>query len=182
MTWKPRHTALAVLSIALVLLVGLVAELNFDLAAFGALFDRRISFFYEGGLGMYPTAIAGFLLLASACLLAFRPERRLVPLVVSLALLTLGTGVFATSVGLLHCFHYVAKAPTQQMTEFWPLGPGGALIEGVAQASHCFVLAMSCIAGALAATSIAAWRASRMQRTTWPRSDRDADADLRAAG
>ena len=130
-TWKPKLTALAVLTIALLLLVGLVAELTADLSTFGAVFDRKISFFHEGGLGMYPTAFAGFLLLASACLLAFRPERRLVPLVVSLALFTLFTGVFATSVGLLHSLHYVAKAPTQQMTESWRLGPGGALIEGV---------------------------------------------------
>jgi hypothetical protein len=182
MTWKPIHTALTVLTIALLALVGLIAELTSDLSAFGALFQRRISFFHEGGAGMYPTAFAGFLLLASACLLAFRPERRFVPLVVSLGLFTLCTGVFATSVGLLHCFHYVAKAPTQQMTEAWPLGPAGAVIEGIAQASHCVVLALSCIVGALAATSVAAWRASRIQRTAQLRGDRDADADLRAAG
>jgi hypothetical protein len=46
------------------------------------------NFFTAGGYGMYPISIDGFFLLASTLLLVLRPERRLIPLVISLGLLT----------------------------------------------------------------------------------------------
>jgi hypothetical protein len=110
------------------------------------------NFFTAGGLGMYPISVDGFLLLASALLLALRPERRFVPLVVSLALLTLGAGVLGTLVGIVSTLHYVATTPTGQVQ---------TLIMGAAEASHCLVLALLVIMAALALTAIAAWRASR---------------------
>ena len=110
------------------------------------------NFFTVGGLGMYPISVDGFLLLASALLLALRPERRFVPLVVSLALLTLGAGVLGTLVGIVSTLHYVATTPTGQVQ---------TLIMGAAEASHCLVLALLVILAALALTAIAAWRASR---------------------
>jgi hypothetical protein len=110
------------------------------------------NFFTDGGLGMYPISVHGFFLLASALLLALRPERRFVPLVVSLALLTLGSGVLGTLVGIVTTLHYTARTPTGQVQ---------ALIMGVAEASHCLVLALLVVMAALVLTSIAAWRASR---------------------
>jgi hypothetical protein len=110
------------------------------------------NFFTAGGLGMYPISVDGFLLLASALLLALRPERRFVPLVVSLALLTLGAGVLGTLVGIVSTLHYVATTPTGQVQ---------TLIMGAAEASHCLVLALLVVLAALALTAIAAWRASR---------------------
>ena len=110
------------------------------------------NFFTVGGLGMYPISVDGFLLLASALLLALRPERRFVPLVVSLALLTLCAGVLGTLVGIVSTLHYVATTSTGQVQ---------TLIMGAAEASHCLVLALLVISAALALTAIAAWRASR---------------------
>lgn len=110
------------------------------------------NFFTDGGLGMYPISVDGFLLLASALLLALRPERRFVPLVVSLTLLTLGSGVLGTVVGIVTTLHYAARTPTGQVQ---------TLVMGAAEASHCLVLALLVVMAALALTSIAAWRASR---------------------
>ena len=81
------------------------------------------NFFTVGGLGMYPISVHGFLLLASALLLALRPERRFVPLVVSLALLTLGSGVLGTLVGIVTTFHYVARTPAGQVQWVSPRRP-----------------------------------------------------------
>lgn len=113
------------------------------------------NFFTAGGYGMYPISLDGFLLLAATLLLVFRPERRLVPLVISLALLTLASGVLGTAVGIVTTLHYVARTPTGQLQ---------ALVMGAAEASHCLVLALLLIAAALGLTSIAAWRVSRAVR------------------
>ncbi len=112
------------------------------------------NFFTLGGLGMYPISVDGVLLLASALLLALRPERRLVPLVVTLALLTLGSGLLGTLVGIISTLHYVATLPT---------GHVQTLIMGVAEASHCLVLALLVVTAALGLSAIAAWRASRIR-------------------
>ena len=42
------------------------------------------TFFRDGGFGMYPTALFGFLLVASGVLCLLRPERRFVLLALSL--------------------------------------------------------------------------------------------------
>lgn len=109
-------------------------------------------FFTAGGLGMYAISVEGFLLLAAALLLALRPERRFVPLVVSLGLLTLAGGALGSLVGIVSTLHYVARTPTNQVQ---------TLVMGAAEASHCLVLALLIIGAALTLTSIAAWRTSR---------------------
>ena len=75
------------------------------------------NFFREGGFGMYPTMIAGFLLVASGVLLALRPERRLVPLVVCLGVFTLSSGTLSTAVGIIKSFHYLGQvSPADRLT------------------------------------------------------------------
>ncbi len=64
--------------------------------------------FYEvGGWGMYPTTFFGFLLLLSACIYMFRPERRFLPVVVTTGILTFSAGLVATFSGLKIGFTYV---------------------------------------------------------------------------
>ena len=111
------------------------------------------NFFVDGGLGMYPIAFDGFLLLAAALLLALRPERRFVTLVVSLGLLTLGAGVLATTVGFVTVCNYVARIPPDRVVEIAFMGVGEAL--------HCLVFALLIIEAALFLMAIAAWRAAR---------------------
>jgi hypothetical protein len=114
------------------------------------------NFFKAGGLGMFPTSISGFLLLASALLLAMRPERRYVVLVISLGLMTLGSGVLSTLVGVVSTLHYTARIPPGRQIEI--------AVMGTAEASHCLVLALLVIQAALWFSAIAAWRASRIRR------------------
>ena len=67
------------------------------------------TFFRDGGWGMYPTTLFGFLLVASGVLCLLRPERRFVPLVLCLGALTLSSGMLGTSVGVVTSFHYLPQ-------------------------------------------------------------------------
>jgi len=111
------------------------------------------NFFRDGGFGMYPTAIFGFFLIASAVLLVLRPERRFVALVASLEVLTIGSGVLGTTMGLINTFRYLARVPAADQFKIAAIG--------CAESLNNMVLAL--IIGVLAAllASIAAARASR---------------------
>ncbi len=67
------------------------------------------TFFRDGGWGMYPTTVFGFLLVAAGVLCLLRPERRFVPLVLCLGALTLSAGMLGTSVGVVTTFHYLPR-------------------------------------------------------------------------
>jgi hypothetical protein len=58
------------------------------------------NFFDEGGWTMYPTMLFGALTVLSALALALRPERRFVPLFLSLSGLTIMTGLLGTMWGV----------------------------------------------------------------------------------
>lgn len=131
-------------------------------------------FFREGGAGMYPTAFVGILLVAAAVILAIRPERRFVPVVVCLGVWQLATGLFATSVGFLSFLHTASKVDPHRMPAI--------LLEGLEEALHCSVLALCNLCSALFCGSIAAWRMSRSRLRTQAPGHRGDDADLRAAG
>jgi hypothetical protein len=57
-------------------------------------------FFNDGGWTMFPTALFGVLTVVASLVLAVRPERRFVPLVLSLSALTMMTGFLGTMIGL----------------------------------------------------------------------------------
>jgi ABC-type lipoprotein release transport system permease subunit len=113
------------------------------------------SFFRDGGFGMYPTSLFGFLLVASGILLVLRPERRYVSLVIALGLVTLGSGVLSSVVGIVNTFRYVAKVAAAEQVRIAVLG--------CAESMNNVVLAL--ILGVLTAllASIAALRASRVK-------------------
>jgi dipeptide/tripeptide permease len=67
------------------------------------------TFFRDGGWGMYPTTLFGFLLVAAGVLCLLRPERRFVPLVLCLGALTLSSGLLGTTTGLVNTFHYLPR-------------------------------------------------------------------------
>jgi hypothetical protein len=113
------------------------------------------NFFAAGGWGMYPTSIFGFLLVASGVLLVLRPERRFVALVVSLGVVTLGSGVLSCSVGVTNTLHYISKvAPEAQFK---------TLALGCAESMNNVVLAL--LLGVITAliAAAAALRASRLK-------------------
>jgi formate hydrogenlyase subunit 3/multisubunit Na+/H+ antiporter MnhD subunit len=57
--------------------------------------------FKAGGWGMLPTTVMGVLLLVAAVLYALRPERRRVPLLLCLSLLTLLSGFLGSLMGII---------------------------------------------------------------------------------
>ena len=113
------------------------------------------NFFRDGGWGMYPTSIVGFFLIAAGVLLVLRPERRFLPLVVSLGLVTMGAGVLGSTVGIINTFRYLTKVPAAEQLKIAALG--------CAESLNNLVLALLlCVLAALLA-SIAAVRASRVR-------------------
>jgi hypothetical protein len=58
------------------------------------------NFFDEGGWTMFPTMLFGALTVLSSLLLATRPERRFVPMFLSLSALTIMTGFLGTMWGV----------------------------------------------------------------------------------
>jgi hypothetical protein len=70
-----------------------------------------IEFFRDGGWGMYPTTLFGFLLVASGFLYLLRPESRYSPIVFCAGFLTLGSGVLGTVTGLIATFRYLDHVP-----------------------------------------------------------------------
>lgn len=104
-------------------------------------------FFEEGGFGMYPTLIFGFMLMASAVLSIRHPERKWLTFV--MAALTTAAGVLGTSMGLINTMKAAAKqAPDQQFIIF---------SVGTAESLNNMVLAMILVVLALLVSAVAAF-------------------------
>jgi hypothetical protein len=84
--------------------------------------DMWATFFRDGGWGMYPTALFGFLLVASGFLYLLRPESRFAPIVVCAGVLTLGAGLLGTSVGVVKTFHYLPEVAASEQLPIAALG------------------------------------------------------------
>jgi hypothetical protein len=115
------------------------------------------NFYLEGGWGMYPTTLFGFLLVASGVLLLLRPERRFVPLVLSLGLLTLTSGMLGTAMGLINTFHHVQRLKVDHVK---------LAMLGCAESLNNLVLALLIMGLTMLLTSIAALRLMRNGQTT----------------
>ena len=111
------------------------------------------NFFRDGGWGMYPTSLFGFVLVAASVLLVLRPERRYVRLVASLGVLTLGAGILGASVGIINTFRYLATVPAAEQFQIAALG--------CAESLNNVVLALMLIVLTALLGSVAAFRASR---------------------
>ncbi|HEY3446661.1 MAG TPA: hypothetical protein VGK67_09875 [Myxococcales bacterium] len=79
-------------------------------------------FWQAGGWGMYPTALFGVLLVAAGVAYALFPERRFVPLLVSLGVVVFGAGVLGTVTGFATTFRYIEKVPVDQQHTITLLG------------------------------------------------------------
>jgi len=109
------------------------------------------TFFHDGGWGMYPTTGFGFLLIAAAVLLVLRPERRWIPLVASLGVVTFASGLLGTSVGIVNSFHYLPEVAKVEQVEIAALG--------CAESLNNLVLALIIVVLAGLMASLAALRA-----------------------
>jgi hypothetical protein len=72
------------------------------------------SFFKAGGYGMYPTTVFGALLVAAGIVYALFPERRFVPLLISLGVAVFGSGALGTVAGFITTFQAIQELPADR--------------------------------------------------------------------
>lgn len=82
--------------------------------------------FHLGGWGMYPTSVFGLLLIAAAIRYAMSPERRFVPLQVSLGIMTLASGGLGFVTGMIKSALAIDGAAAD-MRWIWVVGMGESL-------------------------------------------------------
>ncbi|MCA2979105.1 MAG: hypothetical protein INH41_02465 [Myxococcaceae bacterium] len=101
-------------------------------------------FFEEGGIVMWPTAVFGFLFVASAVLGVRAGARHRATVV--LGLLTLSSGALGATVGLINTMRWVTKAPAAEQLV------GGAT--GLAESLNNLVLAFLLVIIALLVSAV----------------------------
>jgi hypothetical protein len=127
--------------------------------------------FYEcGGWGMYPTTIFGVLLLAAGVAYAILPERRLMPLLVSMSVVTLGAGFLGCTTGFITTFRYIQKVPA--------VDQHAITLAGISESLNNVVLSFMFI---VCATLIAAVGALRLGLRSKAQLDKPAPAAPKAA-
>ena len=109
-------------------------------------------FFRDGGFGMYPTVVFGFLLVAASALCLMRPERRIAVLAAVLGVATLGSGMLGTSMGLITTFHYLPQVPLEQRLTIAALGCAESLNNAVLA---LILVVLAALLGAVAAARVA---------------------------
>jgi hypothetical protein len=95
------------------------------------------SFFTEGGVGMYPTLVFGFLMIASAALYALRGERRYFSLMLSLGATTLAAGALGFCMGVVYSFRYLPEVAADKQVMVAALG--------VSESLHDLLLALGLV-------------------------------------
>jgi hypothetical protein len=110
-------------------------------------------FFKEGGVGMFPTLIFGFLLVASGVLYLLRPERRYSPLLVSLGVATLCSGILSFCVGIMMTARFLHQVPEEQQVL--------VAMQGTQESIHNVVLAMILIVITALIVSVGSFKAAR---------------------
>jgi len=107
--------------------------------------------FQMGGPGMIPTAVAGLILILVSGLYAIRPERRYVPLLVSLSALTLVAGGLGFVTGVIKSISAMGRFDAD--IKLSVLGTGESL--------NNVALALGFVLLAMIATSLGALRLAR---------------------
>ena len=108
--------------------------------------------FHLGGWGMYPTLVFGLLMMAAAVRYAISPERRFVPLMVSLGIMTLMGGTLGFVTGMIKTFTSMGEVKPDDRW-FWMLGVGESL--------NCLGLALVLLVLGSIASSVGALRIAR---------------------
>lgn len=104
--------------------------------------------FHDGGWGMYPTLVFGVLMIGAAIPYALKPDRRFVPLQVSLGIMTLVVGSLGFVTGLIKSLGAIHQVPESDRF-IWLIGLGESL-NNVALALMLVALAATVISvGAL---------------------------------
>jgi hypothetical protein len=109
-------------------------------------------FFRDGGFGMYPTVVFGFLLVASGALCLLRPERRFAAVAAVLGVATLASGLLGTCVGLITTFRYLPQVALDQRLTIAALGCAESLNNAVLA---LILVVFTAILGVLATARVA---------------------------
>ena len=117
--------------------------------------------FQMGGWAMFPTLIFGVLTLAAAVRFAWSPDRRWVPLQLSLGALTLAGGGLGFVTGVMKSMLAMDRVQPEQRW-IWMLGVGESL--------HGMALALLLVTLGAIAASVGAYRISRMPASALPTS------------
>jgi hypothetical protein len=112
--------------------------------------NTTLELFRDGGWGMYPTLVCGLVLVAAALKYALRPERRFVPLLVALNLLTLSAGALGFVSGVITTSRYLDRVGETRSALVAFLGIGESL-------NNVGMALMFVTAGAIAVT-LGAWK------------------------
>jgi hypothetical protein len=110
------------------------------------------TFFEEGGFGMYPTALFGFVLLAGAVLTVLRPAR-FWRLTAVMSGVTLCSGLLGTCIGIINTMKFVAHTTETELVKI------GAT--GIAESTNNLVLALVIVIPAALLCAVAAGRTAR---------------------
>lgn len=109
--------------------------------------------FRLGGWGMYPTLLFGLVCIATSVRYAVKPERRLVPLLITTNVMAFIAGNLGFVTGLINTAKYMEKVETSQVPLITVLGTGESL--------HNVALALILMILAAVASTIGAFRISR---------------------
>jgi hypothetical protein len=113
-------------------------------------------FFVEGGPGMYPTLLSGFLWIAASVLYGLRPERSFAALLAGLGLLTASLGLLNFALGLVATVRYLERVSAADQIHVFQLG--------FAESLNNVILVMMLTAVAALILSISAYRSLRATR------------------
>lgn len=103
-----------------------------------------------GGWGMFPTLAFGLLLVAASLRYAIHPGRRWIPLMTSLALLTLFAGALGFTTGVIQCLSLTTDTTPTLVTLY-----------GVGEALNNFALAFVLLVMAAIASALGSLRLAR---------------------
>lgn len=83
--------------------------------------------FHLGGWGMFPTLLFGLLLLGVSVRYAVKPEARWVPLQLTLAVLTVTSGMLGFVTGVITTTQHLSELPAERVGLIGAIGVGESL-------------------------------------------------------
>jgi hypothetical protein len=102
---------------------------------------------------MWPTLIFGIGFVATALLYATRPERRFVPLLLSIGVMTVGSGLLGFAMGVITTFHFAAqRVPPEQHS---------LVLQGFAESTNNIVFALIFVVMSALIAAVGAGRIAR---------------------
>jgi ABC-type antimicrobial peptide transport system permease subunit len=104
---------------------------------------------------MYPTLIFGVLMLGASIKYAFQPERRFVPLLLSLGIVTTMSGLLGFTVGFITTIRFIVTMPPPEQTP--------TMLIGIAESSNNIVLALMGVVLCCLIAGVGALRVARSE-------------------